>query len=77
MLHYNFGAASWYDTGSVLDLETVRVTKLDARTTAVLCKCHEATQSNHTARCPKRPKRPPSDLTLCSSITQKTIVNQP
>ena len=36
--------------GSILDLET-------GRTTAVLCKCHEATPSNHIARCPKRPKR--------------------
>ena len=37
-------------SGSILDLET-------GRTTAVLCKCHEVTLSNHTAWCPKRPKR--------------------
>ena len=36
--------------GSILDLES-------GRTTAVLCKCHEATPSNHITRCPKRPKR--------------------
>ena len=47
-LHGGGGATSWI--GSILDLET-------GRTTAVLCKCHKATPSNHIARCPMRPKR--------------------
>ena len=49
MLRYTAAAAAAH-RGSILDLET-------GRTTAVLCKCHEATPSNHIARCPKRPKR--------------------
>ena len=48
MLRYT--AAPAPHRGSILDLET-------GRTTAVLCKFHEATPSKHIARCPKRPKR--------------------
>ena len=48
MLRYTAAAAP--HRGSMLDLET-------GRTTAVLCKGHEATTSNHIARCPKRPNQ--------------------
>ena len=43
MLHYTAAP----HRGSILDLET-------GRTTAVLCKGHEASSSNHIARCPNQ-----------------------
>ena len=43
MMYYTAAA----HRGSILDLES-------GRTTAVLCKCHEATPSNHIARHPNQ-----------------------
>ena len=66
MLRYT--AVATPHRGSILDLES-------GRTTAVLCKCHKATPSNHIARCPKRPK--PEYPHLISTMSYDTSDRMP
>ena len=64
MLHYNAAP----HRGSILDLET-------GRTTAVLCKGHEATPSNHIVRCPNQATQAVVPTQHAGMPTHTTIQN--